>query len=60
MTRKILLILTALLIAGCTPLPAPRIAAPNAAPAARIEISADGKIASTTLDVLTFNLEGLS
>lgn len=60
MTVRILLILTALLVGACTPLPAPRIAAPNAAPTPQIEISADGKIASTTLDVLTFNLEGLS
>jgi endonuclease/exonuclease/phosphatase family metal-dependent hydrolase len=46
-------------LAGCGTLPPLRVMAGHASPAPRIEMSADGKYASTTVSVLTYNIEGL-
>jgi endonuclease/exonuclease/phosphatase family metal-dependent hydrolase len=48
------------LLAGCAALPPPRLAECRAAPRPALHLSEDGRVASTTLDVLTFNLEGLA
>ncbi len=47
------------LSAGCATLPQERTLACAAAPPPRIQISQDGQTASTRLDVLTYNIEGL-
>lgn len=44
---------------GCVSLPAPVLSDCAAAPARPITVSPDGARASTTFDVLTFNIEGL-
>lgn len=51
----------ALCLAGCTSLPPARLATSQAVPAPTpvVRRSADGASASTTLDVLSFNIEGL-
>jgi len=46
-------------VAGCATLPAERTLACAAAQAPKIALSADGQTASTRLDVLTYNIEGL-
>lgn len=46
-------------LAGCATLPPNRIADREAAPAAPLAMDADGTHASTTLDVMSFNIEGL-
>lgn len=48
-----------LLLAGCVSLPEARTISCEAAPRPEIRLSADGAVASTELDVLTFNIEGL-
>ena len=47
------------LLAGCVGLPAVQSAACADAPKPRISVTADGRTASTQLDVLTYNIEGL-
>jgi endonuclease/exonuclease/phosphatase family metal-dependent hydrolase len=47
------------LLAGCATGPAKRVVSCEDAPAVTIETSSDGRVASTLLDVLTFNIEGL-
>lgn len=47
------------LATGCASLPAPIVNRCTPGPAPRIVVSADAKRASTTFDVLTFNIEGL-
>lgn len=47
------------LVAGCASLPKPYTASCEASPKPEITISPDGKTARTTLDVLTYNIEGL-
>lgn len=51
----------ALIVTGCTRLPPARLqdSGVTGSPDASIIRSADGRVASTTLDVLTFNIEGL-
>ncbi|RYD82214.1 MAG: metal-dependent hydrolase, partial [Sphingomonadales bacterium] len=51
--------LMALGLAGCTHLPRARLPACSLAPAPAIKVAADGGSATTTLDVLTYNIEGL-
>jgi endonuclease/exonuclease/phosphatase family metal-dependent hydrolase len=48
-----------ILLAGCATAPAQRMVTCADAPSAPIETSADGRTASTLLDVLTYNIEGL-
>lgn len=55
--RSILAPMLAAVLAGCASLPPIRVA-PDAGPAAPVKISADGT-ATTTLDVMSFNIEGL-
>lgn len=49
----------ALALAACGPRPPLRVMACDAAPAAPVTLSDDGRFARTTLRVLTYNLEGL-
>lgn len=49
----------AALLAGCATLPADRSISCEAASAPAVTVSADGRTASTRLDVLTYNIEGL-
>lgn len=53
------LLLAAAALGGCTSLPAPRTLACAQSEPPEIRLSEDGRTASTTLDVLTYNIEGL-
>ena len=53
------LVAVAALLAGCATLPADRSISCAAATPPPITLSADGRTASTRLDVLTYNIEGL-
>ncbi len=46
-------------VSACTTLPPPRVQTCSLASPAQVSASADGTRASTTFDVLTFNIEGL-
>jgi endonuclease/exonuclease/phosphatase family metal-dependent hydrolase len=59
MDERIFICGLGLLTAGCATLPTARMVNCTDAPSATIETSADGRIASTLLDVLTYNIEGL-
>lgn len=48
------------LLGGCASLPSPRTFACLESKPPEIQLSADGRTASTTVDVLTYNIEGLS
>jgi endonuclease/exonuclease/phosphatase family metal-dependent hydrolase len=50
----------AMLLGGCATMPAERSADCTEAPRPPISVSADGRTASARLDVLTYNIEGLS
>lgn len=55
-----LLVAAAAVLGGCATLPGERSASCVGAPRLPISISEDGQTASTRLDVLTYNIEGLS
>ncbi len=57
--RRLLVTAGALALAACGPKPPLRIMACDAVPAATVTMDADGRLARTTLSVLTYNLEGL-
>ncbi|WP_157217828.1 endonuclease/exonuclease/phosphatase family protein [Flavisphingomonas formosensis] len=57
--RTGLTVVAFLLASGCATAPPHRVLACSAAAAPRITLSHDGRNASTTLSVLTYNLEGL-
>lgn len=54
------MIVSALLLEGCAGLPKPRTLACTQSEQPEIRLSADSRTASTTLDVLTYNIEGLA
>lgn len=53
------LLLLSVALGGCASLPAPRTLACAQSERPEIRLSEDGRTASTTLDVLTYNIEGL-
>jgi len=53
------LLLVSAVLGGCASLPAPRTLACAQSERPEIRFSADGRTASATLDVLTYNIEGL-
>lgn len=57
--RRALAGFCALALAACSPKPPLRVMACDAAPTAPVTLSGDGRLATTTLTVLTYNLEGL-
>lgn len=62
LVRKIALpalLLASAMLGGCASLPAPRTHACAQSERPETRLSADGRTASTTLDVLTYNIEGL-
>jgi endonuclease/exonuclease/phosphatase family metal-dependent hydrolase len=58
--RRGAVVVAAMLVAGCGHLPPPRSLTCAVSARPQIEISADGQTASTTLSVMTYNIEGLS
>lgn len=60
MGRAIATLLISVLLAGCATLPRERSISCAAAPRPTVTLSEDGQTARTRLDVLTYNIEGLS
>ena len=58
--RSVISIFAVVALAGCVSLPAPLLSECSQGGVPPIEISSDGRTASTTFDVLSYNIEGLA
>ncbi|MDQ0839956.1 endonuclease/exonuclease/phosphatase family protein [Sphingomonas faeni] len=60
MHRSVISIIAVIALGGCVSLPAPLLSECSQGGVPPIEVSSDGRTASTTFDVLSYNIEGLA